>query len=135
MLYELDVTAPANTPASDPVEETVRVTKGWINQVQVQIPGGQVGLTGAQVWRGTSQVWPSNPGSYFKGDRLVLTWPEDYEMADEPLELRVRVWNTDTDHAHTVTFRFAMLGLAEAEERRGLAGMLRRMAEALLGRG
>lgn len=134
MLYELDVRAPANTPATAPVEELVRVTKGVVTQVQVQIPGGHMGLTGAQVWRGASQVWPSNPGGYFKGDRAFLTWAEDYLIEDEPLELRALVWNTDTDNAHTVTFRFAMLGLAEAEERKGLPGLLKSIGQALLGR-
>lgn len=134
MLYDVKVTAPANTPATAPVEELVRVTKGVVTQVQVQIPGGHMGLTGAQVWRGASQVWPSNPDGYFEGDRAFLEWEEDYLIEDEPLELRVLLWNTDTDNEHSVTFRFAMLGLAEAEERKGLPALLRRLAGSILGR-
>jgi hypothetical protein len=135
MLYEFDVTSPANTAASAPTEVLARLNKGLVTQVQVQIPPGAVGLARGQVWRGNSQIWPSNPGGYFKGDDLVLTWDEDYTLADEPLTLRLRVWNIDDTYPHTLTFRFALLGLAEAEERRGIAGLLRRVGEAILGRG
>lgn len=134
MLYEFDVTSPANTPATAPTEVTARLNKGVVTQMQVQIPSGCMGLTAGQVWRGNSQVWPSNPGGYFKGDGLVLTWPEDYTLADEPLSLKLRVWNTDDTYEHTITFRFALLSLAEAEERRGLPGLLRRLGDAILGR-
>lgn len=135
MLYEFDVTSPANTAASAPTEVLARLNKGLVTQVQVQIPSGCIGLTGAQIWRGNSQIWPSNPGGYFKGDGLVLTWDEDYTLADEPLSLRLCVWNTDDTYAHSVTFRFALLGLAQAEEQRGLAGLLKRLGEAILGKG
>jgi hypothetical protein len=134
MLYEFDVTAPANTPAIAPAAVLARLNKGLITQVSVQIPSGHMALTGAQIWRGNSQVWPSNPGGYFKGDGLVLTWPEDYVLADEPLALKLVMWNSDDTYSHTMTFRFALLGLAEAEERRGLSGLLSRIGDAILGR-
>lgn len=135
MLYEFDVTSPANTPASAPTEVLARLNKGLVTQVQVQIPSGAVGLARGQVWRGNSQIWPSNPGGYFKGDDLVLTWDEDYTLADEPLTLRLRVWNVDDTYPHTLTFRFALLGLAQAEEARAAPGLLKRLADAILGKG
>jgi len=135
MLYEFDVTSPANTAASSPTEVLARLNKGLVTQVQVQIPSGAVGLACGQIWRGNSQIWPSNPGGYFKGDDLVLTWDEDYTLADEPLTLRLRVWNLDDTYAHTLTFRFALLGLAQAEEARAGPSLLKRLADAILGKG
>lgn len=135
MLYEVDVTAPANTPASAPVEEELVVAKGVVVKVEVQIPSGPMGLTRAQIFRAEHQLWPSNDGAYFKGDGWIISWPENLELLDEPLRLTFRVWNLDDTYEHTITFRVAMVPLALAEELRGLPGLLRRLANAILGEG
>ena len=134
MLYEIDVTSPANTSAAAPTEVLARLNKGVITQVGVQIPNGCMGLARAQVWRADHQLWPTTPGAYFKGDGAVIQWPEDYELADEPLSLRLRVWNLDDTYAHTLTFRFATITLQAAEEGRGIPAILKRLAGLLLGR-
>ncbi len=134
MLYEFDVTSPANTPATAPTEVTAQLNKGAVTQVGVQIPSGCMGLARAQIWRGASQIWPSSPEEYFKGDGDVITWPEDYLLADEPLFFTLRVWNLDDTYDHTITFRFAHLDLESAEEVRGLPALLRRVGQMLLGR-
>lgn len=133
MLYELDVTAPANTPATAPEEVELVVVKGVVVKVEVQIPSGPMGLVRAQIFRAGHQLWPSNDGEYFKGDGWIVSWPENYEMADEPLRLTFRVWNLDDTYEHTLTFRVAMVPLAQAEEVRGLPGLFRRLAAAVLG--
>lgn len=129
MLYEVDVECPANTAAAAPTEVLARLPKGVVTKVAVQIPLGVKGLTGAQVWRGRYQVWPSNPGAYFKGDDVVIEWAENYELRDEPQTLRLRVWNSDDTFAHTVTFRFALVSLEQAERAGG--GLLGRIADFL----
>lgn len=134
MLYEFDVTAPANTPATAPTEVLARLNKGVITRVSIQIPQGCMGLARAQIWRGGHQLWPIPPGSYFKGDGAFIDWPEDYELTDEPLVLRLRVWNIDDTYSHTLTFRFATITLQAAEEARGIPRILKRLAGLLLGR-
>jgi len=134
MLYEIDAPAPANTTALLPVEVPARLNKGVITQVSVQIPQGCMGLARAQVWRGGHQLWPTTPGAYFKGDGAIIEWPEDYELADEPLSLTIRVWNIDDTYNHTLTFRFSTITLQAAEESRGVPTILRRLAGFLLGR-
>lgn len=127
--YEFDVTSPAQTTRTSPTEVRALLTKGVVTRVAVQIPLGVKGLTGAQIWRGNSQIWPSNPGGYIKGDDVVIEWDDEYDLADQPLTLRLRVWNDDDSYAHTITFRFGLLPLAQAEERRGTPGLLRRLVE------
>lgn len=134
MLYEVNVTSPANTPATAPTEVLARLQKGVVTAVSLQIPQGCMGLARAQVWRGASQLWPSTPGAYFKGDGAAIEWAEDYELDDEPLSLRLRVWNIDDTYAHTLTFRFAVISLQQAEEARAMPGLIQRIAGVLFGR-
>lgn len=131
--YEFDVTSPASTLRTSPTEVLARLTKGAITHVAVQIPLGVKALTGAQIRRGDHQVWPQNPAGFFKGDDVIIEWDEDYLLEDEPLTLRLRVWNDDDSYAHTITFRFALLPLAQAEERRAGPGLLRRIADYFAG--
>jgi len=129
--YEFDVTSPANTPQTAPTEVKAPLIKGVITHVHVQIPAGVQGLTGAQIWRANSQLWPTNPPGYIKGDNAIIIWEEDYELEDEPLTLRLLVWNRDDFFPHTITFRFALTPLARAQEIRAGPGLLKRMGKSL----
>jgi hypothetical protein len=129
--YEFDVVSPANTLRTAPTQLLARLTKGVVTRVAVQIPLGVKALTGAEIWRGDHKVWPQNPDGFFKGDDVIIEWDEDYLLEDEPLQLRLRVWNDDDSFQHTITFRFGVLPLAAAEERRAGPGLLRRVAEFL----
>jgi len=132
--YEFDVTSPANTLQAAPTEVLAKLVPGVVTQVEVQIPLGVKGLTGSQVWRGDHQLWPSNPGGYFKGDNVRISWLDQYDLDDEPLTLRLRAWNNDDSFPHTITFRLALLPLAQAAELRAAPGILRRLFETLVGR-
>ena len=129
--YEFDVTSPANTPASAPTEVRARLTRGVIVHWEVQIPLGVKGLTGAFVRRGDHQILPANPDGYLKGDDARVAWDDHYVLDDEPLALRLFVWNVDDSYPHTVTFRINLVPLAEAEAARAAPGLLRRIAEFL----
>lgn len=135
MLHEVAVEIPANTPAASPAEATALLNRGVVTGVQVQIPSGCMGLARAQIWRGASQIWPSTPGAYFSGDGDVIRWFDDYEMADEPLFFTIRAWNIDDTYSHTLTFRFELVSLVLAEQRRGLPALIQRIGEVLLGKG
>ncbi len=129
--YEFDVTSPANTPASAPAEVLARIQKGLISQWEVQIPRGVQGLTGAFIRRGDHQLVPANPNSYIKGDDAVIRWDDHYLLDDEPLTLRLFVWNIDDTYPHTITFRFNVVPLDQAEEVSSAPGILRRVAQYL----
>jgi len=132
-LYEFDVTSPANPAQASPTEVLATLVPGVITQGEVQIPLGVKALTGAQIWRGDHQLWPSNPGGYFKGDNVRISWDEHYDLEDEPLTLRLRVWNNDDSYPHTITFRFGLLPLALKEEAVRSRGLLERIVRTLFG--
>jgi hypothetical protein len=131
--YEFDVTSPANTAQASPTQVLAVLTPGVVTQVAIQIPLGVKALTGAQVWRGDHQVWPANPEGFFKGDDTIIAWDDTYDLEDEPLTLRLRVWNNDDSYPHTITFRFAVLPLALKEAAGRSRGLLERIAKTLFG--
>lgn len=129
--YEVDVVAPAQTLESAPAEVSVSLIAGLVTHVDVQFPRGCVGLVHAQIWRSDFQVWPTNPDGNLKGDNVVVGWDDEYPVEDEPLALRLLVWNDDDSYAHRVTFRLALTPLQLAAERAQSPGLLRRIAEGL----
>ncbi len=110
MLYEFDLTIPANTPASAPVSILASLAPGRVSQVSVTFPAGCIGLVHAYIVRSMHQVWPTNPGEQIKGDGQSVTWPEDYNLDDDPFTFTCYGYNLDDTYAHTLTFRFALLG-------------------------
>ncbi|KKN36986.1 hypothetical protein LCGC14_0767970 [marine sediment metagenome] len=133
MLYEYALTIAANTPASAPETLAAPLAPGTIVRVDLQFPRGCVGLAHVQIWRSEHQVWPGNLDGSIAAEGLVVTWPEDYDLDDEPFALEIRGWNVDDSYAHTITCRFALLPLDVKEEARASAGLLQRIGTAIFG--
>lgn len=134
MFYEYDLTVPAGTAATSPATTRAILTRGHVTAVHVMFPEGCAGLVRTAADRGASQIWPSNPDDFFKGDDLVIPWREDYPLDDEPLEFILKGWSPVARFAHTVTWRFEVISLDRAQEAAAAPGLLRRLGEAILGR-
>jgi hypothetical protein len=131
VFWEYTLTIPANTPASAPVESDVNLSPGTIVRVDVQFPRGCVGLVHVKIWKEEHQVWPVNVDGNIASEGQTVSWPEDYDVTDEPFTLTLRGWNLDDTFAHTITFRFALLELGAAQASRAGGGLLGRIAAAL----
>jgi len=101
--------------------------------VDVQFPRGCVGLVHVQIWRSEHQVWPVNLEGNISAEGLVVSWPEDYDLDDEPFALELRGWNDDDTYQHKIIFRFALLPLGAKVEAREAVGLLRRIGQAIFG--
>ena len=133
MLYEYPLTIAANTAEAAAVTMDAPLAPGTVARVDVQFPRGCVGLVHVQIWRSEHQVWPGNVDGNISAEGLVVSWPEDYDLEDEPLTLSLRGWNNDDTYPHTITFRFSVLPLDAKQEARESAGLLRRIGEAIFG--
>jgi len=133
VLYEYPLTIDANTPATSPATLEAPLAPGTIVRVDVQFPRGCVGLAHVQIWRMEHQVWPGNLGGSIAAEGMVVSWPEDEDLDDEPFGLEIRGWNDDDTFPHTITCRFALLPLGVKAEARASAGLLRRIGAAIFG--
>jgi len=134
VLFEYPLTVPLNTLEADPETLECPLAAGTVIRVDVQFPAGCSGMVHVSIWRSDHQVWPVNLDEGIAGEDAIVSWPESYDLDDEPFGFEVRGWSPDTAYPHVITFRFALLSLEEAQSSRGLPGLLRRLAALLLGR-
>ena len=133
MLYEYSLTIAANTPEAAPATLAAPLAPGTVARVDVQFPSGCVGLVHVQIWRREHQVWPGNLDGDISAEGMVVSWPEDQDLDDEPFAVQLRGWNEDDTFPHKITFRFALLSLGRKAEAQEAAGLLKRIGAAIFG--
>lgn len=134
MLFEYPLTVLADTAEGEGEPLQCLLSAGVVTRVAVQFPAGCAGMVHVSIWRGEHQVWPVNLDEAISGEDAIVSWPESYDLDDEPFGFEVRGWSPGTTYPHVITFRFALLSLEEAQSARGLPGLLRRLGNLLLGR-
>jgi hypothetical protein len=134
MLFEYELTVPAGTADASPVTLDALLAPGTVSRVDVTFPAGCAGMVKVTIWRSDHQVWPVNLDEAITGEDATVSWPESYDLDDEPFAFVVKASSPGTTYDHTVTVRFALLSLEEVQSARGLPGLIRRLANLLLGR-
>jgi len=110
MVFIFDITMPKNGSSTNQHVEHLKLDKGLIKMLIIQIPAGHAGLTHFAIYRGDSQVWPKNADKKFTGDNIVLPFDHEwYPLLVEPYELIFRGWNEDDTYDHTVYLYFQLL--------------------------
>jgi len=109
MIYEQDLTIPANTPESAPATETLFVHPGIVKRVEIFFPPGPSGLAHVRIFYMQFQLWPSNPDSSFRGDDNIISFEEDLELKTAPFEFTLKGWNLDDTYSHTPIVRIGVI--------------------------
>jgi hypothetical protein len=133
VLFEYPLAIEADTAEADPATVDCLLSAGTVIGVSVQFPAGCAGMVYVSIWRGDHQVWPVNLDEAISGDNTVVSFPTSYDLADQPFAFEARGWSPGATYDHTVTLRFSLLSLEEVQSARGLPGLLRRLANLLLG--
>jgi hypothetical protein len=134
VLYSHDLTIPAGTTVASPVELAARLVPGVITHVRVSVPDGVVGRASTYCKRADHQLYPSNPGGVFSGNGYVIEWDEQQEIEDEPTTLRLFGHSPNARFPHTITWQFEMIDLGQAQAVSATPGLLRRIADVLVGK-
>jgi len=112
MIYSVALNIPANTPITALASSKLKVTKGFIYQLDIYFPPGPSGLCGVLIRDHVLQLYPFNRGSFFVADDRVISFPESHYVDREPFELFMEGYNTDTLYSHTVEIS---IGLVSAD--------------------
>lgn len=131
MLYVKALTIPANTAASSPTQEELKLTDGVITRVEVEFPAGCAGLAHSYARLGVHQVFPTNPDGDLCSDDHVIAWSDYEDMGAEPRELVICGWNLDETYAHTVTWRIELTNRSIAERLGSADTLIERIARLL----
>ncbi len=108
-LYWFDITIPANTPESNPVEKEVMIEEEVIVRLSCHFPSGCRGMVYTAIYYGEEQIFPRPYGSYLHGDGETITWDEYYVLPSSPCVLTIRGWSPGTRYDHTIQWRIVAL--------------------------
>lgn len=109
MIYVNNITIPANTVASSPTLERLKVITGLVYKVEFMFPPGCSGLAHVVVNDGGYQVWPSTPDTDFACDDYTIEFEDTYLKTVAPLEFQIYGYNEDETYAHTIQVRIGMV--------------------------
>ena len=109
MIFQADMTIPANTTQGSPTKLKLKIAHGIISQIEVQIPSGHKALAHLTIFHGSHQIAPSTQDMDIHGDTFPVKWSEFYEMYQPPYELTLVGWNTDEEYPHTFPVYIAII--------------------------
>jgi hypothetical protein len=113
MLYEGQLTIPANISKLSPVTHDIVMVPGQVNLIHILFPPGCAGLAGLRIFEKSKQLWPSSPDVWLIGDTAPVVFPEDYMVREEPYTFTLTGYNEDTLYEHTITVYISLLGGTE----------------------
>ena len=105
----VELTVPANTPSSSPVEAEVEIKEEVIVKVECRFYAGCAGMVYTACYYGEEQLFPRPHGSYLHGDDETISWSEYHELPESPCVLTIRAWSPGTSYDHTITWRINAL--------------------------
>ena len=135
MIYEYDLTVPANTPANAPAILDMPLAQGVIHKIAVVFPAGCRHQVKVIIRRALHQVWPTNPDGQLKGDFFPIEGPVWYELDEAPFKLEAYGWSPDTTFNHTVTIRLWLQRKEILLPGQQAFGFMERIGNLLFGRG
>ena len=100
MYYQVSFNTPANTPESEPVVTTLKLTKGRLVRVLVGFAPGAVGLLHIKIRDKGFQIAPLTMTESLAWDNYVYDLALNYALQAEPFELTVLSWNDDDSYEH-----------------------------------
>ena len=133
MLFEYELTIPANTPANSPVRLDMRLARGIIHDVGVDFRAGARHEVFVMIRRAVHQVFPANPDGYFKGDFFPIRYSTWEPLEEAPYKLEAYGWSPGTTYAHVVTIRLNIDPREVLIPPDASAGIIRRIGQLIFG--
>jgi len=109
MFYAWDITIPANTQATTPLERVLKITKGVVVRFGVKFPSGHHSLVKVRLFYLDSQLFPLSRGEWITGDDEAIDVPEYFEIKGAPYTLKFHGCSPGTTYPHLVTVRVVIL--------------------------
>lgn len=109
------VTVPAGTLLASPVNIVTAFNDGQVDEIEIRVPPGPVGLMGFQIAYGAQSIVPHDSSQWIVTDNEVINWP----LVNFPTgrHWAVNGYNTDIND-HTIYLRYLIteIGIAAAAQ-------------------
>ena len=109
MIYDFNLSTPANTSFANRQIETLELSKGVLIQLEVVFPAGCRGLLHVTISNALHQVFPTNSESNFSSDNESISFKENFIIKDTDKKLYANTWNLDDTYEHSVIIRFGIV--------------------------
>ena len=100
MEYEKEITVPANRLESLPIEETLKLDKGIIEDAYVYFPAGCVHKVKVKILHGEFQIAPMNRSEWLRGEGSKVPVAHNYDMTQAPYYWKIIACSPDTVYEH-----------------------------------
>jgi hypothetical protein len=129
VLYKGSVAIPAGTMQASAVVEYLQLSKGTISNWLVQFPPGCAALAHVAVLYHEQKILPAGEADSLAWDGYTYEAREQYEVDEEPYELKIIGWNEDTSYQHTIAVAVELFPTPDVTTE----GLLERMLRAFIG--
>lgn len=106
MIFQYELTVPADTPKATPIKRFCRLTAGTLTKVEIAFPPGPFAMVYVIVKDGLFQLLPLSPDEAFHWDNYIYECETEYEIETFPYELEICGWSPGSSWEHVITFRF-----------------------------
>jgi len=105
LFYEWHETIPPNTTKRWRGRREVYPGGEVLQRVEVMFPDGCAGLARCQLYQGSFQIGPTNPGGDCRGNGFPVSVDLSYDMEANQAAWYWYLWNLDDTYDHTLTLR------------------------------
>lgn len=109
MVYTKTITEAYGGSVANATQNRMAVTAGLIYQFDLYLPPGSAGLLKVAVNDGGYRLYPSEPGEWFFGDNMLITFPDRYFVASDPTILTIWSYNEDEEYNHSFQIRIGQV--------------------------
>lgn len=109
MFYSTTLTVPAGTAENEPATTTLKITKGVIHRVEVEMRSGTDFRVGCRIYHNEYQLFPSNGDGDFKCDGRAVVFDDHVEITRRPYLLEIRGYSPTATYDHDVYVKVGVL--------------------------
>jgi len=96
MFYVFKNTIETTDIITAPIRQELDLISGVIHQIDVLFEDGCDHEAHAQIFQGSTQLWPSNTGATLVGDATVISFREFFEIKPGLTDLTLVLWGDGT---------------------------------------
>jgi hypothetical protein len=97
------ISTPKNTLETDPLQTTIKLTRGRLTGGSIYFPSGPAGKLHFIARIGVHQIIPFNAGQNIRLDDAVLPLSLGIDLLEPPYEIICETWNDSTQYDHALT--------------------------------
>lgn len=109
MFYDKLITIPAGTLKSNPIIQSLLLTKGVVNHVEIVFPAGCHNTVSCVIMHQEHQLFPTNPDGSFQSDNDIIKFEDWFELNAEPYEVKIIAWSPLSAYDHDITVRIGVI--------------------------